>query len=116
MENTLNEILVKLNKMDSKIDTMESKLENVESKLENVESKLENVEADIKDLKKLKPMVKELYDLKPKFEESHLWLSTLIENKEVQKAEMDSLKLDVATTTGILKGFDNSLELLKKAE
>ncbi len=88
----------------------------MENILKEMLAKLNNLETDIKELKQLKPMVKELHDLKPKIEESHRWLSTLVENKEVQKAEMDSLKYDVVRVTGVLKGFDNSLDLLKKAE
>lgn len=88
----------------------------MENILKEVLAKLNNLETDIKELRQLKPMVKELHDLKLKIEESHRWLSTLVENKEVQKAEMDSLKHDVVRVTGVLKGFDNSLDLLKKAE
>lgn len=88
----------------------------MEKILKEILAKLNNLEEDIKDLKQLKPMVKELYDVKPKIEESHRWLSTLVENKEIHKAEMDSLKVDVAKVTGVLKGFEKSLDLLKKAE
>lgn len=88
----------------------------MEKLLKEILAKLNNLEEDMKDFKQSKVMIKEIYDLKPKIEESHRWLSTLVEYKEIQKAEMDSLKIDVAKVTGVLKGFDNSLELLKKAE
>jgi hypothetical protein len=89
---------------------------NLEKILNEILVKLNNIEFDVQELKKLKPMVKELRDLKPKIEESHIWISALIENKEVQKAEMEALKIDVAKVTGVLKGFDNSLGLLKEAK
>ncbi len=88
----------------------------MEKILNEILAKLNNIESDVQELKKLKPMVKEIYDLKPKIVESHRWISTLVENKEVQKAEMEALKINVAKVTGVLKGIDNCLELLKEAK
>ena len=88
----------------------------MEKILNEILAKLNNIESDVQELKKLKPMVKELSDLKPKIEESHIWIGTLVENKAVQKAEMEALKINVAKVTGVLKGFDNSLGLLKEVK
>lgn len=84
---------------------MERKLDQILAKLE----KLEKIESDIEELKALKP----------KIEESHQWLSILVEAKEVHKAEIHQMGNKIDIITGVLTGFNNSLEpihKLKKAE
>lgn len=89
----------------------------LEKLLQEILAKLNNIEADVKQMKpKIDENYREIKGLTPKIEESHRWLSALSENKEMQKAELDSLKHELTRVSGVLKGFDNSLELLKKAE
>ncbi|MDA8235349.1 MAG: hypothetical protein M0Z31_11205 [Clostridia bacterium] len=120
MEQILEEILAKLGIMDSKIenlggrfDRLETKVDSLESRFDRLETKVDNLEGRIDNLEN---KVDELYSLKPIIIESHQWLSTLIENKEFQKAEMDRLEHKINTVEGVLTGFDKSLDTLKKAQ
>lgn len=67
-----------------------------------------------KSIKELTTVVNE--GLKPKLDESHMWIRTLIENKDFQKAELDKLQHKVAVVEGVLHGFADSLEPVKKAQ
>ena len=66
-------------------------------------------------LKQILHKIEKLERLEPLVIESHQWIRTLVENKEVQRAEMDNVKHELAKVEGVLTGFDKSLDLLKKA-
>ena len=89
----------------------------MEEILNQILAKLENMESDIKELR---PLIKEdhktIKELKTRVDESHQWIRVLFENKEFQKAEMDNLKYEVSKVEGVLKGFDKSMELFRKAQ
>lgn len=70
----------------------------------------------LKKLDKLDRLEERLERLEPLVEESHQWIRMLVENKEVQKAEMDNVKNDLARVEGVLVGFDKSLDVMKKAQ
>ncbi len=55
-----------------------------------------------KQLDGVKGRLSEVEKLKLLVEESHQWIRILVENKEVQKAEMDNLNHKVATVEGVL--------------
>jgi len=104
----------------------------MEKILHQILAKFDNFESDVKELKHLvtglttvvtghDKSIKELTTvvnevLKPKVDESHKWIRTLIENKDFQKAEMDKLQHKVAVVEGVLHGFADSLEPVKKAQ
>ena len=67
-------------------------------------------------LKQILEKLEKLERIEPLVEESHQWIQMLVENKEVQKAEMDNMKHDLSRVEGVLAGFDKSLEILKKAQ
>ena len=50
-----------------------------------------------------------------KDEHGHM-LRAILGNKEVNKAEMDKLQIKVATVEGVLNGFANSLESIRKTQ
>lgn len=43
-------------------------------------------------------------------------LRAILENKEVNKAEMDKLQIKVATVEGVLNGFANSLDSIRRTQ
>lgn len=89
MEKTLKQILNKLTLLET----------NMEQRFVSMEHRLDSLE-------QLKPLVKE----------SHQWIKVLVENKEIQKAEIDSLNLRVSKVEGVLTGFERSLEGMQKAQ
>lgn len=97
---------------------MEMVLKEILNELKTVKSHINNLEVDVREIKeehgqKLNVLEADVRGIK---EEHGQMLRAILENKEIQKAEMDNLKMDVTKVTGVLKGFDDSLDLLKKAE
>lgn len=99
MEKIIKEVLQELvsfrTEVNKQLNSMGKRLNNLDKQIDNVDKRLDAVEV--------------------KVSESHQWIRTLVENKDVQKAEMDNLQHKVAVVEGVLQGFDNSLEKLTSA-
>ena len=133
MEIVLKEILNELKTVKSHINNLEVDVREIK---EEHGQKLNMLEADVRGIKeehgqKLNMLEADVRVIKGKHgqklqiletgvggikEEHGQMLRAILENKEIQKAEMDNLKMGVTKVTGVLKGFDDSLDLLKKAE
>lgn len=91
--------------------------DEVNNRFDSLEKRLDNLDAKVGDMDtKVGDMDTKISDLALKVNESHQWIRTLVENKDVQKAEMDNLQHKVTAVEGVLQGFDKSLEKLTKAQ
>lgn len=113
MEKIIKEVLQELvsfrTEVNKQLNSMGKRLNNLDKQIDNVDKRLDNVD------KRLDAVDKRLDAVEVKVTESHQWIRTLVENKDVQKAEMDNLQHKVAVVEGVLQGFDNSLEKLTSA-
>lgn len=54
--------------------------------------------------------------MEPKVNESHVWIRTMLDRQDVQRAELDNQSFKVARIEGALKGVAISLDAFKEAK
>ena len=87
MEDTLEKILAKVEKIDSRFDKVDQRLEQMDSKFDKVDQRLEQVNKDISHIKSQQ-------------KENTAILRALEHANEVNKAELDKLNINVAKLSG----------------
>lgn len=122
MDKLLEEILAQLRALNNEVKGYGHKLKTLESSINTIKEeygqKFNTLEVIVNGIKedqglRLKSLETSIHSLA---EEHGQMLRTILENKEIHKAEFENLKLQVSQVTGVLKGFNNSLDLLKKEE
>lgn len=109
-----------VNGLKTDVAVLKKGFTRLETDVAGLKKGFNRLENDVAGLKKgftrLENDVAQLNQLRPKIEESHRWLSALVDNKETRNAEMDNLNYKVARAEGVLQGFADSLEPFRKAE
>jgi predicted nucleic acid-binding Zn-ribbon protein len=111
LEKVLNQILEKLNNIESEQKEQGKKLTNLDSKVSNLDSKVTNMEAEQKEQgKKLNTMEKTLNYHSEMF-------GALIHAQETQKAQLDKLEIDLAKLSGEQqKSFETLINMYGRHE
>jgi len=118
----MEEILSQLRALTNEVKGHGQRLKTLENSINSIKEeygqKLNNLESVVNGIKedqgqKLKSLESSIHDM---MEEHGQILRAIVKNKEIREAEFDNLKHDISRFSGVLKGFDNSLEMLKKAE
>lgn len=122
MDKLMEEILSQLRALTNEVKGYGQKLKSLDSSINSIKEEhgqiLSNLEATVNGMKedqgqKLKTLEASVHNI---IDEHGQILRNIQHNKEIRKIEFDNLKQEVSRFTGVLKGFDNSLEILKKAE
>jgi chromosome segregation ATPase len=118
----MEEILAQLRALTTEVKGYGQKLKTLENSVNTIKEeygqKLSTLESTVNGIKedhsqKLKSLESSVNSM---IEEHGQILRTILEKKETQKAELDNLKQNVTSIAGVLKGFGNSLDILKKVD
>ncbi len=117
VEKILNQILTKLDNLESDVKELKPLVNEDHKIIKEIASSVKEHDNIIKEIaSSVREDHKAIKELKLKVDESHQWIRTLVENKDIQKAETDKLQHKVAAVEGVLQGFANCLEAVKKAQ
>lgn len=108
MEDTLEKILAKVEKIDSKFDKVDQRLERMDSKFDKVDQKLERMDSRFDKVDQRFELIdssfeqvnKDISHIKSQQKENTAILRALEHANEVNKAELDKLNINVAKLSG----------------